>query len=156
MRTTKIVATLGPASDSREIIAKMLAAGVNVFRMNMSHGTHEEHAARMRTVREVCAEAGSQAGLLLDLQGPKIRLGRFEGGKVELKAGDAFEISTEETLGNAQRASTVYANLARDVKPGDRILLADGAVELRAVSTDGVSVKTEAKKYQVALQARNV
>jgi pyruvate kinase len=143
VRTTKIVATLGPASDSREIIAKMLAAGVNVFRMNMSHGTHEEHAARMRTVREVCAEAGSQAGLLLDLQGPKIRLGRFEGGKVELKAGDAFEISTEETLGNAQRASTVYANLARDVKPGDRILLADGAVELRAVSTDGVSVKTE-------------
>ncbi len=143
MRTTKIVATLGPASNTREVIAKLLAAGVNVFRMNMSHGTHEDHSARIRLVREVCQEAGSMAGLLLDLQGPKIRLGMFEGGKAELRAGDPFEISTEETLGTTRKASTVYANLARDVTPGDRILLADGAVELRVVSTDGVAVQTE-------------
>jgi pyruvate kinase len=125
------------------VIAKLLAAGVNVFRMNMSHGTHEDHSARIRLVREVCQEAGSMAGLLLDLQGPKIRLGMFEGGKAELRAGDPFEISTEETLGTTRKASTVYANLARDVTPGDRILLADGAVELRVVSTDGVAVQTE-------------
>jgi len=143
VRTTKIVATLGPASNTREIIAKLLAAGVNVFRMNMSHGTQEDHSARIRLVREVCQEADSHAGLLLDLQGPKIRLGYFEGGKAELCAGDPFEISTVETMGNAQRASTVYANLARDLTPGDRVLLADGAVELRVVSTDGVSIKTE-------------
>lgn len=143
MRTTKIVATLGPASSDRDVIANLLAAGVNVFRMNMSHGTQVDHSARIRLVREVCQEAGSLAGLLLDLQGPKIRLGMFEGGKAELRAGDPFEISTVETLGNAQRASTVYANLARDVTPGDRILLADGAVELRVVSTDGVAVQTE-------------
>ncbi len=111
--------------------------------MNMSHGTQEDHSARIRLVREVCQEAGSLAGLLLDLQGPKIRLGMFDGGKAELRAGDPFEISTVETLGNAQRASTVYANLARDVTPGDRILLADGAVELRVVSTDGVAVQTQ-------------
>lgn len=111
--------------------------------MNMSHGTHEDHSARIRLVREVCQEAGSLAGLLLDLQGPKIRLGMFEGGKAELRAGDPFEITTEETIGTTRRASTVYSNLARDVTPGDRILLADGAVELRVVSTDGVAVQTE-------------
>src|SRR6187399_2830652 len=94
VRTTKIVATLGPASNSRDVIAKLLAAGVNVFRMNMSHGTQEDHSARIRLVREVCQEAGSLAGLLLDLQGPKIRLGLFDGGKAELRAGNPFEIST--------------------------------------------------------------
>lgn len=143
MRTTKIVATLGPATNTPEVIAKLLEAGVNVFRVNMSHGTQADHSARIRMVREVCQSTGQRAGLLLDLQGPKIRLGMFEGGKAELKTGDAFEITTEEVLGNTQRASTVYAALARDVTPGDRVLLADGAVELRVISTDGVTVKTE-------------
>ncbi|MBM3783957.1 MAG: pyruvate kinase [Acidobacteria bacterium] len=142
MRTTKIVATLGPASGTRECIAQLLGAGVNVFRLNMSHGTQDEQAARLKLVRELSVETGKPAGSLVDLQGPKIRLGLFEGGKVELKAGDTFEISTEEALGTAARASTVYKELARDVSPGDRILLADGAVELRAESTDGVTVKS--------------
>jgi pyruvate kinase len=94
-------------------------------------------------VREISKEMDMICGILLDLQGPKIRLGTFENGKVQLQTGDSFEITTQETVGNAQRASTVYANLARDVTPGDRILLADGAVELRVASTDGVAVRTQ-------------
>lgn len=140
VRTTKIVATLGPASGSREAIAQLLGAGVNVFRLNMSHGTQDEHGARIRLVRELSQELGKPAGILVDLQGPKIRLGMFEGGKAELKTGEPFSISTEETMGTARRASTVYKDLAKDVRPGDRVLLADGAVELRAESTDGVTV----------------
>jgi pyruvate kinase len=143
VRTTKIVATLGPSSSTRESIEKLLRAGVNVFRLNMSHGTHEDQSARIRLVREISKEMDMICGILLDLQGPKIRLGTFENGKVQLQTGDSFEITTQETVGNAQRASTVYANLARDVTPGDRILLADGAVELRVASTDGVAVRTQ-------------
>jgi len=143
VRTTKIVATLGPASNSRETIAQLLDAGVDVFRLNMSHGTQEEHAARLQIVRELSAEKGRITGVLVDLQGPKIRLGKFEGGKAELKPGAKFEITTTEILGNTERASTVYVQLAQDVTPGDRILLADGAVELRVLSTDGVTVKSE-------------
>lgn len=109
----------------------------------MSHGTQEEHAARLRIVRELSAEKKRVTGVLVDLQGPKIRLGKFEGGKAELKTGSRFEITTTEILGNTERASTVYAQLAQDVTPGDRILLADGAVELRALSTDGVTVTCE-------------
>jgi pyruvate kinase len=118
----------------------LINAGVNVFRLNMSHGVQEEHAERLKSVREIAKALGKPVGILVDLQGPKIRLGKFEGGKAELKTGDKFDITTEETLGTARRASTVYAQLARDVTPGDRILLADGAVELRADSADGVTV----------------
>jgi pyruvate kinase len=120
-----------------------LDAGVDVFRLNMSHGTQDEHAARLRLVRELSAARNRVTGVLVDLQGPKIRLGKFEGGQAELKTGARFEITTTEILGNTERASTVYAQLAQDVTPGDRILLADGAVELRALSTDGVTVKCE-------------
>ncbi len=139
MRTTKIVATLGPATDTKDMIAKLFAAGVDVFRLNASHGVHEDHARRLRFVRQLSQELNIPAGVLLDLQGPKIRLGLFDGGKVYLANGEPFEISTEECLGNNQRASTVYQNFARDVSPGDRVLIADGTVELRVRSTDGVS-----------------
>ncbi len=140
MRTTKIVATLGPATDTKEMIAKLFAAGVDVFRLNASHGVHEDHARRLRIVRELSRELNVPVGVLLDLQGPKIRLGLFDGGKVFISNGEPFEITTEECLGNNQRASTVYQNFARDVSPGDRVLIADGTVELRVISTDGVSV----------------
>lgn len=141
MRTTKIVATLGPASDSKEMIAKLFAAGVDVFRLNASHGVHEDHARRLRHVRELGQELNVPVGVLLDLQGPKIRLGLFEGGKVLLENGAGFEITTEECLGTKDRASTVYQNFARDVSPGDRVLIADGTVELRVLSTDGVAAR---------------
>ena len=139
MRTTKIVATLGPATDTKDMIAKLFAAGVDVFRLNASHGVHDDHARRLRFVRELSQELNIPAGVRLDLQGPKIRLGLFDGGKVYLANGEPFEISTEECLGNNQRASTVSQNFARDVSPGDRVLIADGTVALRVRSTDGVS-----------------
>jgi pyruvate kinase len=140
---TKIVATLGPATDAPGILSQMIAAGANVFRLNASHGTLIDHAARITAVRAAARDAGILAGILLDLQGPKIRLGRFENGHCVLEAGAIFTITTESVMGNSERASTGYAKFARDVKPGDRILLCDGAVLLRALESDDLSVKTE-------------
>jgi pyruvate kinase len=143
MSNTKIVATLGPVTDSPETIRKLFEAGVDVFRLNLSHGTHEEHARRIRNIRQVSEEAGAYVGILLDLQGPKIRLGTFEGGSCVLHTGTAFTITTQPMVGNERIASTGYADFAVDVKPGDRVLLADGSVELRVVETDGVSARCE-------------
>ncbi len=143
MPNTKIVVTLGPATDPPGVLARLLESGVDVFRLNASHGTQEEHAARITAVREAARQAGVYAGILLDLQGPKIRLGRFEGGGCVLQSGSAFTITTEPVAGTCERASTGYAAFARDVQPGSRVLLADGEIELRAVQTDGTSVQTE-------------
>ena len=134
---------MGPASDDREIVQRLVRAGVDVFRLNASHGTAEERAARVRVVREVSAEEKRYVGILLDLQGPKIRLGTFEGGGCELSAGDEFTITTEEITGNRKIASTGYSEFARDVRPGDRVLLNDGAVELRVLKTNGVAATCE-------------
>ena len=143
MPNTKIVATLGPATDAPGVLQQMLAAGVDVFRLNASHGEQDQHAARITAVREAARQAGIHAGILLDLQGPKIRLGRFENGGCVLATGGQFTITTEQLLGSPERACTGYGRFARDVKPGDRILLADGAVELRALDSDGTNVRTE-------------
>lgn len=143
MPNTKIVATLGPASDAPSVLRRLLDAGVDVFRLNASHGTQEKHAERILAARKAAQEFGKHVGILLDLQGPKIRLEKFETGACELVAGSAFTITVETLLGNAERASTGYSRFAKDVKAGDRILLADGAVEMRAVKTDGVSVRCE-------------
>lgn len=143
MRTTKIVATLGPSSDSPDVIRKLLQAGVNVFRLNASHGTQEDHGKRIQIVRQLSAEMGLHTGILLDLQGPKIRLGTFEGGKCELTTGTRFSITTEPVVGTPKRASTTYKDFARDVKPGNQVLLADGAVELRVLETTGTDAITE-------------
>lgn len=140
---TKIVATLGPATDPPGVLGQLLAAGVDVFRLNASHGTQLDHAARITAVRALAKEAGVHPAILLDLQGPKIRLGRFAGGGCMLANGAAFSITTESVSGSCNRASTGYTNFARDVRPGDRILLADGSIELRAVSSDGIAVTTE-------------
>ncbi len=143
MPNTKIVATLGPATDPPGILGQLLSAGVDVFRLNASHGTESDQATRISTVRALARQAGVHAGILLDLQGPKIRLGRFAGGSCILATGASFTITTEPVTGACDRASTGYANFARDVRPGDRILLSDGSIELRAVSTDGIAVQTE-------------
>jgi pyruvate kinase len=124
-------------------LKQFIDSGVDVFRLNASHGTHEEHAARIQAVRSAARETCAHLGILLDLQGPKIRLGRFADKEVSLSRGDSFTITTEKVTGTRELASTGYANFARDVKPGDRILLADGSVELRAVSSDDVAVRTE-------------
>lgn len=143
MSNTKIVATLGPASESPEVVRQLITAGVNVFRMNMSHGTQEEHGRRIETVREASREMGVHAGILADLQGPKIRLGRFENGGCALLTGGEFTITTETVLGTAALASCSYTDFARDVRPGNRVLLADGSVELRVISSDGVAARCE-------------
>src|SRR5215208_4472445 len=124
---TKIVATLGPATDAPGVLQQIMEA-VDVFRLNASHGTHEDHAARIQAVRAVARQTGRHPGILLDLQGPKIRLGRFENKDCELQAGATFTITTQTVVGNCEIASTGYANFARDVKAGDRILLVDGSV----------------------------
>jgi pyruvate kinase len=143
MPNTKIVATLGPATDAPGILSQLICAGVDVFRLNASHGTQEDHAGRIAAARAAAREFGKHVGILLDLQGPKIRLGRFEKGGCALQAGAAFVITTETVMGTCERASTSSTKFARDVQPGDRILLADGAIELRAIACDDVAVRTE-------------
>jgi pyruvate kinase len=138
LRNTKIVATLGPATDNPSVLGELLEAGVNVFRLNASHGSWEAHQARLEAVR---AMAGHDVGVLLDLQGPKIRLGEFAGGGCTLETGDEFVITTQPATGNRQRASCSYEPLAREVRAGDRVLLADGAVELEALASDGHEVR---------------
>ncbi|MBV9761682.1 MAG: pyruvate kinase [Acidobacteriaceae bacterium] len=140
MRATKIVATLGPSTDGEGVLRKLFEAGVDVFRLNASHSTQQDHARRIKAVRELAAEFGSHAGILLDLQGPKIRLGAFRGGSCMLDDGAKFTITTAPVEGTSEIASTTYANLANDVKAGDPILLADGTIELRVLSTDGTAV----------------
>jgi pyruvate kinase len=143
MQNTKIVATLGPSTDAPGLLEQLIDAGVDVFRLNASHGVQDQQFARIDAVRAAARKARVHAGILLDLQGPKIRLGRFENGGCVLETGSHFTITTETILGTAERASTGYSKFAGDVKAGDRVLLADGSIELRAVDSDGVSVRTE-------------
>ena len=140
MAHAKIVVTLGPASDSLETVTALIKAGAQIFRLNASHGPWEQHQQRITTVREAERLTGVPVGILLDLQGPKIRLGKFAEGKCLLQTGARFTITTEEIVGDDKRASTTYKQFATDVRRGDRVLLNDGAVTLRVVSTDGVSV----------------
>ena len=143
MRNTKIVATIGPASEQPSLIKDLLEAGADVFRVNASHGTHGAHSARIRAIREAARELQVFPGILLDLQGPKIRLGRFEGGSATLETGAQFTLTTEPCQGNATLACTTFLTLPKDVKPGNRLLLADGAVELRATKVESASVQFE-------------
>lgn len=141
MRATKIVATLGPSTDPDGVLLKLFQAGVDVFRLNASHGTQDDLARRIAAIRALAKELKSHASILLDLQGPKIRVGTFPNGPHVLQDGDPFTITTEAVEGDGTIASTSYAELARDVKPGDPILIADGTVELRVISTDGVAAR---------------
>jgi pyruvate kinase len=143
MRNTKIVATLGPSSRSPEIVQALFAAGVDVFRINASHGDYDAHAAAIRLVRGLASKSGRMPGILLDLQGPKMRLGKFENGQATLVSGARFTITVKSRLGNASIASTTYPDLAEDVAPGNRVLLADGSVELRVLETDGTTAVFE-------------
>ncbi len=142
-RRTRIVCTLGPASWSEERIEALARAGMDVARINFSHGTHEEHAETIARVRRVEERIGRPIAVLQDLQGPKIRIGELAEHKpVTLSDGQTFVITTREIMGDANTVSTTYAALPQDVKPDDRILLADGAIELRVVSVDGQDVTT--------------
>lgn len=142
-RRAKIVATLGPASSSEERIEALLRAGVDVVRLNFSHGTQAEHAERIGRVRAIAARLGRTVGILQDLQGPKIRTGRLaDGGPVSLVAGAELTITTRPVLGNAALVSTSYAALPGDVKPGDTLLLDDGKLRLTVLASARDSVRT--------------
>ena len=140
---TKIVATIGPASDSPQILRAMVDAGMDVVRLNFSHGTHDEHRAMSARVRQLAEESCRTLAIMMDLQGPKIRTGGLAAGPVELVPGATLTITTDDVPGDAGCVSTTYDRLPQDVKVGDRILLADGAMELRAVSKTETSVVCE-------------
>ncbi len=146
MKATKIVATLGPASDTVDIIASMIEAGCDVFRLNFSHGTPEDHLARATRVREAAKRVGREVAIMGDLQGPKIRVGKFEGGKAWLEAGQPFlldaALDNKAPVSNAQQASLDYKELPQDVKVGDTLLLSDGLIQLKVERVAGDKVFT--------------
>ena len=142
-RRTKIVCTLGPAVASKEGILGLVEAGMNVARLNMSHGEHADHEANYRWVREATDETGHAVGVLADLQGPKIRLGRFVNGEEMWKDGEIVRITVDDVEGTHDRVSTTYKNLAKDAKPGDRLLIDDGKVAVVCKEVDGNDVVCE-------------
>ena len=141
-RSTKIVATLGPASSEAHTLVKMLAAGVDVVRFNFSHGTADDHRARARLVRDAALAAGREVAIMADLQGPKIRVGKFADGKVLLAEGQPFLLDADCELGDAQRVGLDYKDLPRDVKPGDTLLLDDGLLVLEVERVAGNQIHT--------------
>ncbi|CAB4624296.1 MAG: pyruvate kinase [Actinobacteria bacterium] len=142
MRRAKIVCTIGPATASPEKILELVEAGMDVARLNMSHGDQATHAAVIERIRDAAAKTGRSVGILVDLQGPKIRLGTFADGSVLLREGDTFVITTDDVVGTRDIASTTYSGLAGDVHAGDLILIDDGRVCLRAISVEGSMVRT--------------
>jgi len=142
MRRTKIVATIGPASCRPDVLEQLIRAGVNVVRLNFSHGDHEGHLQVIEAVRALAARTGEPIAILQDLSGPKIRIGNLEGGgPVELRDGARITITTDDVAGSAARISTTYKPLPRDVKPGERILLDDGNLELRVAGVAATEVE---------------
>ena len=143
MRRAKIVCTLGPASSTPERIGELIEAGMDVVRLNFSHGSHEDHARLLHTVRSEAERRERAIAVLLDLQGPKIRVGRFEKGQIELHPGAEFTITTDPAvIGDERRVSTTYSGLCGDVRPGDQILLDDGYLSLAVTEVLDKEVRT--------------
>lgn len=142
LRSTKIVATLGPASSSPEALGALIAAGVDVVRLNFSHGTADDHRARAKLVRELSQQHRRPVGILVDLQGPKIRVGKFTDGKITLNKGDTFILDAACKLGNQERVGLDYPELPNDVQAGDVLLLDDGRVVLNVTAVNGPEIHT--------------
>jgi pyruvate kinase len=143
MRRAKIVATLGPATSSYEALRAIIEAGVNVARMNLSHGTYEVHNEVYANVRKAAADLDAPVAVLVDLQGPKIRLAKFADGPHDLEVGDIFTITTEDVPGTKELVGTTFKGLPQDVTAGDFLLIDDGKVKVKVLDTDGVRVRTE-------------
>lgn len=141
MRKTKIVCTLGPATDREEVLREMLKAGMNVARFNFSHGSHEEHKARLDRLKALREELNLPIAAMLDTKGPEVRLKSFQNGAVELKTGTEFTLTTEDIVGDETRCAVTYADLPGDVKKGDTILLDDGLVRLTVLATTASSIR---------------
>lgn len=146
MRKTKIVATIGPSSDSEEMLEKLIKAGLNVARFNMSHGTHETHLEKINKIKALNKKLGTNVGLMLDTKGPEIRLGDFDGDKALLIQGTEFILTTEDILGTDERVSVTYKGITKDVELGTTILLDDGLIELKV---------EKVKKNQVVCRVMN-
>ncbi len=140
---TKVIATVGPASNTEEKLWELIQAGAGIFRLNFSHGSHELHQAVINIVRGINQKHGTAIALLQDLQGPKIRTGEVENNGVDLVKGQKLILTTEKVIGNAEKIYTSYKSMPRDVKPGDAILIDDGNLELRVVEIKGEEIVTE-------------
>lgn len=140
MRKTKIICTLGPVSESEEMIRKLILAGANVFRMNFSHGDYQEHGGRMERIRKLRKELGVPVGMLMDTKGPEIRTGYFAGGEAELEAGQAFMLTVRDVEGDSTQVSVSYKGLVNDIRVGSQVLLDDGLIELVVESIEGPDI----------------
>ena len=142
-KKTKIIATVGPASNTKEKLTELVKAGADIFRLNFSHGSHEDHLKVIKLVREINEELGTHVALLQDLQGPKIRMRDVENGGVEIKNNDQLVITTDKVVGNSQIVSTTYKALVNDVAVGDMILVDDGKIELKVTAINSNEVVTQ-------------
>lgn len=142
MRKTKIVCTIGPASESEEVLKELMLSGMNVARLNFSHGTHEEHLERINRIKKVRAELGLPVAIMLDTKGPEFRIGTFSNGRIMLEEGSTFSFTTEDIIGDEHMVSVSYKNLANELEAGDRILLNNALLEFEVISTDGTKIDT--------------
>ncbi|MGQ9647756.1 MAG: pyruvate kinase [Thermodesulfobacteriota bacterium] len=142
-RKTKIVCTIGPASESPEKLEALIRAGMDVARLNFSHGTREEHLKKIETIRQVAERLGKSVSILQDLSGPKIRVGKVKEGGVELKRGEKILLTNRQMIGDEQGVTVSYALLSKEVRPGDTILLSDGTIELRVLGSNGQDVQCQ-------------
>ncbi|MBR6313420.1 MAG: pyruvate kinase [Clostridia bacterium] len=141
MRKTKIICTIGPASDSEEILSNMCLAGMNVARLNFSHGTHEDHLDKINKIKAVRAKLGLPIAILLDTKGPEYRIGTFKDGKIVLHDGDDFTFTTARIVGDESRVSVSYENLHNELQPGDRVLVNNGLLIFEVVKIDGKNIR---------------
>lgn len=141
MRKTKIVCTIGPASGKSQTISHLIEAGMDVVRLNFSHGTHEEHGRVIQKVRKHARQLGRNVAVLQDLAGPKIRIGKIKDGVIELRPGDDYVLTTREVLGTDREVSVTYSDLPSQVEPQDTLLLADGSLELSVIEASPPDIK---------------
>lgn len=137
MRKTKIICTIGPASEHEDVLTRMIKAGMDVARLNFSHGSHEEHQGKIDLIKKVRQKLHMPIAIMLDTKGPEYRIKTFENGKIELKDGDTFTLTTDDIVGNQERVSVNYENLIRDLKVGDRVLVANGIIILQVREIKG-------------------
>ncbi len=142
MRKTKIICTIGPASESEDVLKQMCLAGMNVARLNFSHGTHEEHKKKIETIKKVRCELGMPIAIMLDTKGPEYRIGVFKNHRITLQEGDEFTFTTEQIVGDEHIVSVSYSGFADDLEPGDKILVNNGLVVCRVTEINGANVKT--------------
>ncbi|MFB5762571.1 pyruvate kinase [Paenibacillus medicaginis] len=141
MLKTKIICTIGPASDSVPVLKEMIQAGMTVARLNMAHGELDEHVQRMKNVRKAASELGTYVPIMMDIKGPEVRIGKLKEESCELKTGEELVLTTEEILGDAKRIGVNYPDLTRDVKAGDRILIDDGLIDLTVIAVEGTEIR---------------